>query len=310
MCDSRRRMVSPRSLAVLACAATFASVATAHAQLPILDGNRFVPSSLVTWSFIDTEISSTSDAGTAEFAFRPMAAPLTSSLSTFDARFIAADQTVAGSLAFARAFSMSAQISASGILPRDRLTALFLGGNASQGESVGASLLVVSTDSFQATLRTDLHALEVESVIPALLPSSPRVTGHILGIRPALAAALALSRRVGLQGGVSVDLQRYDVETSDDITSVIGALAATVTLDPVPFTLLVGANIVHAWGLDVNTPSAVAALGPDQTVGNVEGGLYYTARPELDLGLVVQAEVGGGDHNNRRRGLFRLGYYF
>jgi hypothetical protein len=42
---------------------------------------------------------------------------------------------------------------------------------------------LVRTEAFQLTLRGDVDALEVESVIPAVLPSSPRVTGDIVGVR-------------------------------------------------------------------------------------------------------------------------------
>jgi hypothetical protein len=74
--------------------------------------------------------------------------------------------------------------------------------------------------------------------------------------------------------------------------------------------MLVGADVIHAFGRDVFSPTANAVFGPDRTDWNVEGGLYLTVRRELDLGLLFRAEIAGGDDNSRRHGLFRLGYYF
>jgi len=302
-----------RRIVVLACAVVpVATPARALAQDPILDGHRFVPSTIVAWSFVDSEVSSTSDIGLTDFVLEPNVPPLASTaigMRQFNGRFIEATQAVSGSVALTDFLSLNAQLSAGGILPRDTASALLVGGHGFIGETVGAALRLLRTDAFQLTLRGDFTAVEVESVIPALLPSSPRVTGHDLGVRPALAAALTLSPRFGLQGSFLVHWQDYDVEVHDDIVGVVGGLAATVSLDPVPLTVLVGANVIHEFDRDVFTPTANAVLGPTRTQWNVEGGLYMTLRSELDLGLVFRSDI-NGDHNNRFHGLFRLGYYF
>lgn len=303
-----RAVAAPHAAAAFACAVVqLAAPAPASAQVPMLDGHRFVASSLVSWSFVDTEVSSTSDVGTTDFVID---AQLPSNARAVDGRFLAVDQTIGGSVAFGGVLAVNAQLSASGILPRDSASAVIVGGHGALGEAVGGALRMVRTDTFQLTLRVDFTALEVESVIPARLPSSPRVTGHVVGVHPALAAALAVTRNIGLQGSITADWQRYHVGTDDNVTGLEGGLAATFSFQPVPLTLLLGADALHDFGRDVATPTAQAIFGPDQTQFNVEAGLYMTLRRELDLGLVFRAEVASGDHNAIRHGLFRLAYYF
>jgi len=60
----------------------------------------------------------------------------------------------------------------------------------------------------------------------------------------------------------------------------------------------------------VFTPTSEAVFGSERTEWNVEGGVYVTARRELDLGLLFRAELAAGDHHDRLHGLFRLAYYF
>ena len=313
MSDLARQSVSPRLVVLAWVAVPIAWPAVAHAQVPTLDGHRYVPSSLVAWSFVDTEVSATSEAGVTDFVIQPdfpQLTPLVSLPRQVDGRYITAAQTTAASLAIVDCFSLNIALSAAGILPRDGVSALVVGGNAFLGENVGAALRLVRSGPFQLTVRADFTALEVESVIPARVPSAIRVTGDVFGVRPTVAAALTLAPRLGLQGSVIVNWQHYDVDLPDDVTSLAGALAATLSLDPVPMTLLVGANVTHEYGLDISTATAEAVFGPDRTDWNVEGGLYFTMRSELDLGLLFRAEVAGGDNNDRFHGLFRLGYYF
>jgi hypothetical protein len=291
--------------------ACIALPAPALAQVPSLDGHRFVPSSLVTWSFVDTQVSSTSECGSTDLVIEPVhpQVPQLSVLDTLDAHFIEVNQSLAGSLALSDNFALSAQLSAGGIVPRDTASSLFIGGHGVTGETVGAALRLVRSDAFQLTLRANLNALEVESIVPALLPSSPRVTGDVLGFEPALAAALALSPRIGFQGSVAANFQRFEVGPEDDVVTPVGALAATVSLDPVPLSVLVGASVLRTYERDVFTPTADAVFGPDRTHWNLEAGLYCTSRRELDLGLLFRTEL-AGDHDNQLHGWFRLGYYF
>jgi len=294
-------------LALIACSAV------AHAQVPSLDGHRYVPSSLVTWSFVDTEVSSTSQGGVTDFVIEPnfptFAAPIQLPRQ-LDGRFLSATQTIAGSFALADIFALTAQLSGGGIVPLDASSALVLGGHGAVGEVIGGALRLLRTDSFQLTLRADFDALEVESIIPARLPSSLRVSGHVLGVRPALAAAFTPTPRVGLQGSVTVEWQDFDVATTDDITTLAGAIAASVSLDPAPLTLIVATNVLHEFGRDVSSLTAEAVFGPVRTDWNMEGGVYFTVRNELDLGLLFGAELAAGDHNERLQGSIRLGYYF
>jgi hypothetical protein len=309
------RLPSPWRLAVLACGATaIASPARVLAEEPILGGHRFVPSSIAAWSFVDTEVSSTSDAGVSDFAATPSnfpsLAPFVPGFGQRKGSYIAFDQTLGGSVAFLDTFSVDVRLSAGGLAPLNTSSALFIGVHGIAEESIGAAVRLVRTDVLQVTLRADFEGAEIESVVPARLPSSPRVSGHLLGISPAIAAALALTPRIGLQGSGVVELQRFDVSTSDDVITPVGAVAATFALDPAPLTALIGGSVEHTFSRSVNTTTADAVLGPDATRWNVEAGLYYTARPELDLGILGRVQLVGGDHNDRFYGLFRLGYYF
>ena len=311
MSDFPQRLPSLRSLLVLL-AVVLALVASgyARADAPVLGEHRFVPSTIVSWPFVLTEVASTSAAGSTGFVFEPdpsVGLPLAINL---DGRFISASQTLSGAVAFGGIFALDAQITAGGILPRDTASSLVVGAHGVSGGSVGAAVRLFRGGPFQLTLRADFDDLATENIIPLRLPRSPRVSGSILGARPALAAALAVLPRLGLQGSVTVDWRRYDVGARDDVTSLAGALAATISLDPVPLTVLAAADVNHDFGRDLFTPTADAVFGPERTEWNVEGGLYITTVRELDVGLLFRAQLSGGADDRSWQGEFRLGYYF
>jgi hypothetical protein len=315
MSDLGGQSVSPRWLVVLAWALVLVALpAGAHAQVPELEGHRYVPSSLVAWSFIDTEVSSTSEASVTDFSFEPSLPSFTTPFVQLPQRlhgsFISPTQTIGGGVAVTDFLSVNAQLIATGILPIDTVSALAVGGHGAWGEAIGAALGLLRTGPFQLTLRADFTALELESVIPTFLPSSPLVSGDVWGVRPALAAALTLIPRVGLQGSFTYEWQDYAIGAGDDISTVTGALAGTFALDPAPLVALVGASVSHQFGRDVFTPTADAVFGPDRTAWNIEAGLYVTVRRELDLGVLGRIQLAAGDHNDHFHGVFRLGYYF
>jgi hypothetical protein len=290
-----------------------AQPAAARADAPVLFDHRFVPSSLVAWSFVDTQVSSTSEAGITDFVIRPEL-PLISNFVSVPTKvngsYLQAAQTISASVEFANLVSVRIGLQASGILPRRTTSSLALGAHGAVGEGIGASLRIFGTDRFDITLRADFTWQQVESLIPERLPSSPRVNGNVYVVHPALAAALALSPRLGLQGSIAADYEHFDVAQTDSVVVPSGALAMTISLDPAPLTFLIGANVLHEFGRDVSSVTAQAVFGARSTDYNVEGGLYLMSRRELDLGLIFLAEVAGGDHNTREHGLFRLGYYF
>lgn len=295
-------------LRVAAClAVTVLLPARALAQVPILDGHRFVPSSLVSWSFVDTEVSSTSEAGITDFVVDPVVLQLP---TQFDGRFATVSQNVSASYAFDDIVSLNVQLTGAGIVPLGKVSAIVVGGTGIISEGGGVAVRLLRAGPLQLTLRGDVIDSQVESVVPLRILSGPRITGDVLDVRPALAAALTVIERVGLQASATVDWERFDVDARDDIVGFAGALAATVSLELVPLTVLVGANVRHEFGRDLFSPTTEAVFGPTRTDGNVEAGLYFTGRSELDLGLLFRGEVGAGDHNNVLHGLFRLGYYF
>lgn len=275
-----------------------------------LAGHRYAPSSLVVWGFIESQVSATSSFGVTELELELGRGPAALLLADRETRFVAVAQSFGGAAALTPWLGLTARVTASGLVPRDGVTALLVGATESYGGEAGISLGLLRAGSLQLIARGDAGWGFNRSTIPARLPDSPSVEGDIGTIRPSLIAALALTPAVGLQASASYAWRWFDVVEDDQLRTASGAVAATVVLAPSAVTLLLGGAVSRDYGRDINTVTSRAVLGNDATRWRGEVGLFYQGRHDLDLGAVAAIELDGDDTDRRLFGHLRIGYYF
>lgn len=272
-----------------------------------LAGHRYVPVMFVDWAFIQTEISNTTAIGFTEFKVSP--GPFSVILAPREGKFIEIAEAFTFDLAILPWLGLRLQGSGGGMIPHNAVAGVIVGAQLTHGGQVGLAARLLRVERFQLTARFDAGWQWTEDLIPERLPSSPRVSGDIGLLRPALAAAFTLAPRLGFQMSGSVAFRRFDVQTVDEITTLAGAAALTLVLEPVPLVLAVGASVSHDYGRHVRTVLAEELIGSPGTRWNGEGGLVYRGRPDLDVGLTASFEIGRTDSRTVLANL-RLAYYF
>ena len=270
----------------------------------ILGGHRFVPSALVEWGFVEPFVMSTSSVGVIR-----VDEPITKQALTFGDRRL--DHLMLGEkfeidAAVAPWLGLLVRGTGSAVMPRDTPTAARGGAHIVAGIEVGGIVRLIRVGGFQLAAKAEIGWSTDQGVSVARLPSSPRVDHDVWRLRPSAIAAIALTRRVGLQSSLTYELT--DFSDHDDTTNALGLGAAlTVALAPAPWTALLGARIT--WDEDRMTLSDVAAsLGRGDDTLRTELGVLYQGVPGLDVGAAVQWQHDDEDHRVTLD--LRLAYYF
>ncbi|MCW5802119.1 MAG: hypothetical protein KIT31_07010 [Deltaproteobacteria bacterium] len=274
-----------------------------------LGGHTYVPSLVVDWAFIVSQAASTSAAGIADFEVGQQR--IARFLGVEGKReFVSADQTILGTVADCPWLALSVRAEGSAIIPRDRFGAVFVGGHVAYGGDLMAAVRLIRRDRFQATVIGDVGHLWTNELVPSRLPRSPHVSGDITTVRPALALAYTITPRVGVQGSASFAWRWFDISAKDRVETLAGSAAVTVSLHPVPFTVLVAGQLSQDYGREIATPLSNAVLGTGDTRFWGEVGLVYRGRKHLDLGAGFNWKVADPDRDARWFGEFRIAYYF
>lgn len=274
-----------------------------------LGGHTYVPSSFVDWAFIVSQASSTTAAGVADFEIGSQRiAQILRRVGSEE--FVYADQSLLGSVALTPWLSVAVEANGNAIIPRSRFGALFVGAHAAYGGTATAAVRLIRASRFQASVLGEYGRSWTNDIIPSLVPSSPHVRGDITSVRPALALAYTLTRRVGLQASGSFAWRWFDIAEKDRIETLTGDAALTLAMDPVPFTLLFAYQISHEYDRDISTATSLAVFGTGGTRSWGELGIVYRGRRELDIGASVQFKLDDIDDDLRWFGQLRLAYYF
>jgi hypothetical protein len=117
-------------------------------------------------------------------------------------------------------------------------------------------------------------------------------------LAPSLRFAIAPTSFLGVQGGLTTGYQHSNVAgTATSNAVVLFAAALTLDLSPasVPLGFLVGYGLEHPF------------VDGAETTQSVEGGIFYTGRRNLTLGLASMTRFGPGD-SKEYTGLIRLFY--
>jgi hypothetical protein len=307
------------SLCILPIAATLASqpaVADDAYGEPFaprtIAGHRFVPSSLVLWGFVDSTFAMTTSAGYEHFDrgfdVDPALADLVAG-SRNEVRLIGVAHSFTGAAALAPWLAVTGRVTSAVEIPRGAVSALVVGAHMNTGLEGGLVLRLVRLPSFQISARGDYGWADDRDIQPRLAPASLFVNGHIQTLRPALIAALALSRAFAVQASGSYTWRWFDIEETDDVQTLTGALAVSLSLYPAPVTILAGGQVDHEWGRNFETAAEEVLLGNSDHHTRGELGLFYTGRRDLDLGAVATYQF-SGSNDRRWLGNIRFGYYF
>lgn len=274
-----------------------------------LGGHRFVPSTLVDWGFIDSWFTSTTLGGLSEFDFTPRDR-IARIIGTRETKVILISQSFAGSAALTRWLGATLRVSALGIVPYDAVAGVAVGAHGAYRAEAAILLRLLRLEHVQLTARGALGWGETRSIIPARLPERPFVTGDEGTIRPSLIADIALASWLGVQASGSYEWRQVEILQEDDIQTVQGAVALTVSLPRIPVTLLGGFEITHDFNRDLASAISVAVFGSSATRQRAELGFYYQGRGELDLGAGVAYEGDSDGDEKRGYAFVHMGYYF
>ncbi len=274
-----------------------------------LGGHTFVPSTLVEWPFIVSRVASTTSVGFAEIDIGPQRLAMRLGIDGTD-DFIFADQSVLGSVAIAPWLSLALRARGSLVVPTGTNGAVLIGEHGLYGGDATASVRVIRSGRFQASLLVNGAQLRPNSVVPARLPRSPFQEGDLTTVRPAVAIAYAFTPRFGLQASASYAWQWFDVIEEDTFRTFAGSAALTFDVRAVPLTLLLAGQYSRESGesTTMDAMDAVFGLGESNVWG--EAGLVYRGIPALDLGAALDWKLDDADNNSRWFAQLRLAYYF
>lgn len=270
---------------------------------------QFVPSSLVTWGFVDSEFAITSSGAYISYGVGPRDVAARSTTGSRNVTLLGVAQTVSGSAALAPWLGVAGRLTGASDIPRGLTAVALVGVHVSFGVEGDLFVRLIRSGPFQLTARGDFGYNQNRDVLPEFL-SDRVVIGHVTTIRPAVTAALAVSPQLGFQASGSYGWQWFDINQSGLTETLELAAAAVISLHPIPITLLAGAGGGRATGDSPDTFGAQALYGSGGTWGRAEGGVFYTGRRDLDLGLSATYQFSDTDGDRRWVGNFRLGYYF
>lgn len=274
-----------------------------------LGGHRFVPSTVVDWGFIDSSFTSTTFAGLSEFGFTP-GDRIARIIGTQETKVAVVSQSFAGSAALTRWLGATLRVSALGVVPYDAVAGVVVGAHEVYRAEASILLGLLRLDRVQLTARGALGWGETRSTIPARLPERPFVEGDVGTIRPSLVADVALAPWLGLQASGSYAWRQFDILQEDDVQTLQGAVALTLSLPRIPATILAGFEISHDFNRDIASATSLALFGSSATRERAELGIYYQGRRELDLGASFAYE-GDSDADEKRASIVvHMGYYF
>jgi hypothetical protein len=287
-----------------------------------LAGHRFVPLRTVVSPFIAWRVATNTDASLSdiEVEVEDPRGPNRPPLGRLDGKLAVVTESFQLSTRIFPWLGLRGQLLAGVASGVDRDGAIEIGANGTYGFSLGGSLRLLHSRRAMLTFDFEASVMNIQGLKPRLLLDSipaegePVVTpevkltfaGRSIRSAPSLALGLALTRWLGVQASGTYARRRINTSIVDAVESLVeGGLGVSFT--PGPVTLLFGGRVTRELRSDQDSP--IAALEPqDRRRGEIEGGLYYSGRPALDLGLVVTRVVGPTDQ--RLRGGLTLAYYW
>jgi hypothetical protein len=195
-------------------------------------------------------------------------------------------------MAFSRGFGVFVKGTGTVLTGTNSDSALIAGGQGSFGGSIGAALALLRTDGTLVTLRAAVAKgknLQVTPIIALLsVANGASITdsagsmfssSNAVGFLPSLMLAQSLGKALGLQAGVWLEYMKAD--DADATKGLNGAAALEFDLGAVSQMPLALAGEF----------SYSRTLGLDEDVKSFGGGLYYSGRSDLQLGLFLATMI-------------------
>lgn len=300
-----------------------AEVVPPQQEARTLAGHRFIPFHTVVYAPITTRVGTTTDATftsidiAVDNPFDPEGPPIT----RLDGKIAVVTESFQFSIAVARWFGLRAKLIAGVASGIDRDGALEIGANGTYGGELGGALRLFRTKRAMLTFDFVESVVNLQGLQPRLLldslPSQGEPVsstslqlvydGRAVSSVPSLALAVALGRVVGLQMSGSYSRTRYNTSVVNGHRDFVqGALGLSLAAGPI--SILAGGRVLHEFR-DIADDSPLSSIEPrDDTRGEAEAALYYSGRPELDLGVRTTYVVGKTDR--RYLGGLSLAYYW
>ncbi len=250
-----------------------------------LGGHYFLTMFGVRQPFVTSHIGSFTTAGTADANDIPMPEELGG--GTMDMPFLGLGQSFELQIAAFDRFALRVGADGSALLPRDEEAALIIAAMGGWSAGAGATAKIVERKYFQVAGSFDyVHGYNVQAVPLGLLASLPDIQPENMFVD-----VTSDSLHFGAQGavaphevvGIVLDVG-WDSETdSDDTNDAFLRLGAGVSLNFEPLGAPVGlvATYTERFAMDAENATEL-----DRTVS---GGIYYTGRRYLDVGILVQS---------------------
>ncbi len=285
----------------------------------MLGGHRFIPFRTVPFPFVAFRFGSDTALGGARVNIEDPA--LAAMGLDPRASFRSFEQTLRAGIRILPWLGAEAQVRGALALGTDDTGALVLGSTYEYGASLGALATFVETRVVVLSARLDVRLARVEGILPgALLDSVEVIDGEPVydvgaltfdafaaRFAPTLGGAFALTRVLGAQLGGGIEVARLGTDQGHDWEErVFGAAGLSIGAGPVSF--LFGGRIDHDLDRDASRDVLLVMEPVDGTRGEIEGAVYYTGRPELDLGLGVTHLVAGEDR--RTLGVVTVAYWW
>jgi hypothetical protein len=289
----------------------------------VLAGHRFLPFRTVAYPFVVSRVGTDLTVGVADLELVVEDVPRPGDRFTEDGMLAFLDESLAAQAALGELVAVRVGFAAGVTGGADEFGAIDVGANVGLGLHAGLTFRLHRGDRVYVALAVDGQIVRGLGIAPKRLLLAARIEGdqlvigdfdltydaRVLRLDPALATAFTLAPAVGLQvsGGYTlrhVDAaRRFPDQTEHSLNAGVG-----LSFFFGPAAILVGGRVVGDLGSDFDE-SVVSAIEPlDPTRGEAELGLFFTGRPELDLGIVGIGTL--SDRDRRLQGTARLAYYF
>lgn len=333
MSSHRRMVVTILSLSVaLGWIACWHGTASAQrdgvATSRTVGGHEFSEIEAAAWPFVTPRVSSVTGFGLATFEGRSEALAI-----DFEGDFASFREEFTAAFAANDWLGFEISLLAGVFGGTDQVGALVVGANGGITAGAAAVVRLLETDRVYLAARVDAEATQAEGLGPSRivdtigsadgevrfreLPLSDlglQYDGNVLSTAGTIAAAIGLGRSFGVMTSVALGWERFDVADSVDNVGVLaGGIALSlelIELAGVPLQTVAGARLAWDFGADDDAQGVLlsAVLPAEDLRVEPELGVFYTARPELDLGVTVTSVL--SDEDDRIRLNMHLGYFW
>lgn len=283
-------------------------------------GHSFAPFRTVAFPFVATRFGSATSVGVAEFKESPRALDF-----EFEGNFATLREEVLFGVALRRWLGLELSLEGAVFGGTDRDGALIIGANGALSGSAAVVVRLVKTKRFVLSIRGRGRATRFEGISPvrvfdafraeeglSLSNLSASFDGQAYAGSGEVAAAIGLSPAFGLQASARAGGRSIDVSTiqEEEEGFVEGALGVSVDLSRAGpgLRLAAGGRVGRDFGDDESDLQLAAVLPSERWRFEPEVGIYYSGRPDFELGLGLTGLL--TENDKRAEASIRMDYFW